>query len=151
MNNKFVLELIWWVFTAIIVAGILYPITSSIQSYPFLVSNAILIAAFITLARYMFLLPYTFLHGKLYLKGALILISPIIIFLLMQAVNQFQTNVDEQGWEVLLGISGIEPVANLSSYIRNEFLFFGVGSVISAILFPFRLVAAIWSAVNNKV
>ena len=149
MNNKFVLEFIWWIFTAVIVAGILYPILSSIDSYPFLVSNVILIATFITLVRYIFLLPYTFIQGKLYLKGALILISPVIIFLLMQAVNQFQTKVDEQGWEMLLGISGIEKVANLSSYIRNEFLFFGVGSVISAILLPFRLIASIWTAVNK--
>lgn len=149
MNNKFILEIIWWIVTAIIVIGVLYPITSSIDSYPFLVSNAIVIAAFVTLARYIFLLPYTFIQGRLYLKGALILISPIIIFLLMQEINQFQNGIDEKGWKAVLGISQLETLETLSNYIYSEFLFFGVGSVISAIIFPFRLVAAIWSAVNS--
>lgn len=150
MNNKLVLELIWWVVTAIITFGILYPIISSTQSYPFLVSNAIVIAAFITLARYIFLLPYTFICGKLYLKGALILLSPVIIFLLVQEVVLFQSTVDEKGWEALLGISQLQPLENISNYIHSEFLFFGVGSVMSAFIFPLRLVVAIWQAVNRS-
>lgn len=148
-NNKLGLEFLWWIVTAIITAAVLYPITSSVVSYPFLISNAVLIATFITLVRYMFLLPYTFLHGKLYVKGALILVSPIFIFLLIQEVTSFQSTIDEQGWAQFLGISDLTLIDKLSSYIRSEFIFFGVGSAISAFIFPFRLVASIWSVINR--
>ena len=149
MNNKIVLEIVWWLVTAIITYGVLYPIISTIDAYPFLISNAIVVAAFVTLVRYIFLLPYTFIYGKLYLKAGFILLSPIIIFLLVQEVLTFQTTVDEQGWEAILGISQLQKVQNLSNYIRSEFLFFGVGSVMSAFIFPARLVASIWQIINS--
>jgi hypothetical protein len=37
----------------------------------------------------------------------------------------------------------------MTQYIRSEFLFFGVGSVIVSILLPFRMIISVWRTKNK--
>ena len=60
------LEFVWWLFTAILAAGIVYPILNRIDNYPFLLTNVVHVIIFITFTRYIFLLQYTFLAHRNY-------------------------------------------------------------------------------------
>lgn len=148
MKNKVILELIWWLFTIVIALLLLYPILSSVPSYPFFFENLIFIFVFITFTRYTFLLRHTFLANRQVLKIAWILSSVIIIFLLVQEINSFQTFLDENGWQAVIGQQKFEQGEALKRYVYNEMLFFSVGSVLSAIILPIRLLISVWRVKN---
>lgn len=148
MTNKFVLELIWWAFTSLVVIGFLLPIYTNTNTYYYRNLNILFIVTFITLTRYIFLLPITWLSYREVVKVILIFCSPVVVFLLVQEVNSFQTFIDEYGWEIIIGNLSAPTLASLSKYIHAELLFFGVGSVISAFLLPIRLIVSIWRVRN---
>lgn len=143
------LELFWWVFTAIVAFGILYPILSTTDNYPFLLINIIFIIVFITFTRYLFLLRHTFLAKRQMLKAAVIVICIPLIFYLINGVNYFQTYLDENGLESFLGALPLDRQNSMGGFIRNEMLLFGVGSVLVAMMMPFRMIISIWRTHNR--
>ncbi len=145
----FRLEIIWWFFTLILVTGVLYPILSKVDNYPFLVINIIFIIVFVTFTRYIFLLKHTFLAKQQLLKTGIVLIGVPIIFMLINQINLFQTFLDENGTEGIVGDLAFGKRENIANFIRAEMLFFGVGSVISAIILPLRLVVSVWRTENR--
>jgi hypothetical protein len=153
MNKKnslhFRLELIWWIFTLVLTATILYPILRIVDDYPFLVINIAFVIIFITFTRYIFLLKHTFLAKQQLLKVGIILISVPVIFMLINQINLFQTFLDENGIEGIVGSLSFGRRENIAKFIRTEMLFFGVGSVISSIILSLRLVISVWRTINK--
>jgi len=143
------MELIWWLVTAVLVAAILYPILKYTENYPFLTLNIIYIIVFITLSRYIFLLKYTVLANAQLIKVAIILLSVPIIAYLINGINFFQTYIDENGMDSFLSPTSSLSQEQIGSFIRNELILFGVGSVIAAIVLPFRLVISLWRWKNR--
>lgn len=145
MSKKVELELLWWVFTFLLAVIIILPIRINECPFPFYFQNVIFFVTFLTLSRYIFLLKHTFLPPYQYIKAGLIFLSAPVVFLLVQELNGFQVFLDAEGPEALVG-RGFEFKKQevLIKYIRSEMLLFGVGSIISAILFPLRLVLSIW-------
>jgi len=149
MNQKVTLEIIWWVVTALLTVGVLFPIITSVENYPFLLPNIVFVVVFVTFTRYIFLLKYTFLAHSQYGKAAFVLTSLVIIFLLGQEVNRFQTFVDENGWEAVVGQGAYTSQQTLVEYIHTEMLLFGVGSILSAVVLVVRLVISVWRYHNR--
>ena len=145
----FRLEIIWWIFTIILAMGVTYPVISKVENYPFLVINIIFISVFVTFTRYIFLLKHTFLAKQQLLKTGIVLISVPIIFMLINQINLFQTFLDENGIDGLVGDLPFGKRENIAKFIRAEMLFFGVGSVISAIVLTIRLVVSVWRLKNR--
>jgi len=143
------MELIWWLVTAILVAAILYPILKYTDNYPFLILNIVYIIVFVTLSRYIFLLKYTVLANAQLVKVAIILLSVPIIAYLINGINFFQTYIDENGMDSFLSPNAAFNQEQLGSFIRNELILFGVGSVIAAIVLPFRLILSLWRWKNR--
>lgn len=148
-NLSIKLEVVFWLFTAIVAAGIIYPILSEITNYPFLVMNVIFIIVFITFTRYIFLLQYTFLAHHQYLKAFMIALCIPIIFILIKDLNIFQAFVGEEGLDSFMTELPYEDKESLITYIRNEMLLFGTGSIITALILPIRLVMSIWRNLNR--
>jgi len=144
MKSKWSLELLWWVFTALIVLAVLFPIYNKIPDYPFWTSNVAFIVAFVTFTRYIFLLQYTFLAKRQVLKIVFVFLCIPAVFYLIQLLNGFQTFLDEEGIEAVTGNLPTSTQLSMVQYIRSEMLLFGVGSVISGVIFPFRLIASVW-------
>jgi len=154
MNQKyslaFILEIIWWVFTLFLIVAVLYPIYRKAgTTYPFFKINMLFIIAFVTFTRLIFLLKHTFLANQEKAKVAIILFSAIIVFLLVNELNFFQTYLDEKGLGSFLGHLTLSEQSSLGTYINRMTLFFGVGSAIAAIILPFRLVLSIWRGRNR--
>jgi len=153
MNQKKILiirlEIIWWIFTSIILGGILYPILTKIEGYPFLFSNIFFVVSFFTLTRYIFLLKHTLLAQRELLKIALIFLCIPLLFFLVKELLFFRNYLDETGLETLVENKSLEEQNRMVRYIRSEMLFFGVGSVISGLLFPFRMLVSVWRVRNR--
>jgi len=144
------LELVWWLLTAILVIGVLYPIYTKVGAdYPFYRSNLLFIITFITFTRLIFLLQYSFLANWEKIKIGLIVFTPILLFFLVNELNFFQTFLDEKGVENFLADMSIPKRESLRKYITAEMLLFGVGSLVAAVVLPIRLLISIWRARNR--
>jgi len=149
MYRKALLEIIFWAFTAVVAFAVLFPVVNEIKTYPFLFINVVYIVTAITVTRYMFLLQHTFLAHRQALKVALVFLCIPFVFYLIQGLNHFQTFIDEQGLDALVGSLPYQRRNNMADYIRNEMLFFGTASIISSAAFPFRLLASVWRNRNR--
>ncbi|MEM6723757.1 MAG: hypothetical protein AAF598_06940 [Bacteroidota bacterium] len=152
---KIQLELFWWIFTALAVVFILFPIWRVFDHYPFLVPNLLFIIGFITYTRYTFLLKHTWLAKLKYVKGGLVFISVPVIFLTIEALHGLQVFIDEQGPEALFVSEYLrEPLSparqrSMLIYIRREFFITGIGLVVAAAAFPLRMLISIWRQINT--
>ena len=143
------LELVWWVATAIITIGVLYPVWQSTVNYPFWTTNIIAIIAAITITRYIFLTDFTFLAKWKYFKVALVSITLPIVFLLIQNLSDFQAYLDEEGLDHVLKNLNSADRASMFSYIRSQMLFFGTASIIAGIVMPIKLTKSVWKNFNS--
>jgi len=142
-------ELLWWLLTLLITAGVLLPIYLYSPAYPFFAINAVYIAGFITFTRYAFLLRFTFLARRQALKLIFIFLSIPVVFLLVQELNLFQTFYDEEGQEALLGVPLGRADLRMVRYVHSEMLLFGTGCIIAAVVLSLRLVLSVWRTRNR--
>ena len=147
---KIWMEGLWILITAVIVFGIMYPIWRDVPEYPFTVKNIVHIVIFVTLARYIFLLQHTWLAHAKWPKVALILASAYLVIWLTRSLNDFTLYAEEYGLQAFMADLAHKDQWPLVKYIRTEYLFFAVGSIITAVIFPFRLLISVWRNVNRK-
>ncbi len=152
LKKQILLEVIWWIVTAVVTVAIIFPIVSNLSTYPFLISNIIFIVVFITLTRYVFFLQHTFLARAQVIKVIIVLISVPIIFMLIEGLSNFQNFLDEEGLDKFILMMNLNQQQGMINYIKSEMLFFGVGAIIVSILFPFRMTLSVWRNRNrNKI
>ena len=152
LKKQLLLELVWWIVTALVAVAVIFPIVNNLTSYPFLISNVVFIAVFITLTRYVFLLKHTFLARAQVIKVIITLISVPFIFMLIEGLSNFQNYLYEEGLDKFLPLMKIENQKGMINYIKSEMIFFGTGAIIVAILFPFRMTLSVWRNRNtNKI
>ncbi|MCB0549381.1 MAG: hypothetical protein KDD19_17525 [Phaeodactylibacter sp.] len=149
MNRKALLEILFWVFTAVVALAVLFPILNELEGYPFLFTNIVYIVTAITVTRYLFLLPHTFIARNQPLKVILVFLCIPFVFYLIQELNHFQVFLDEEGMDALVGNLPYQRRNNMADYIRSEILLFGTSSIISSVAFPFRLVVSVWRTRNR--
>jgi glucan phosphoethanolaminetransferase (alkaline phosphatase superfamily) len=149
-SSQLELELIWWVFTLILAIGVLYPITSQVKDYPFLVINIFFIIVFVTFTRYVFLLKHTFIAKKQLIKLFLILLCLPTFLYTVNGINFFQTYIDENGFRSVVGDLPYSQQDSMMKYIRSLLLFFGVGGAIVTVVFAIRLIISVWRYRNHK-
>ncbi|HKK75282.1 MAG TPA: hypothetical protein VJ953_09435 [Saprospiraceae bacterium] len=144
------LEIYWWLLAGLIAVLVVAPILLNTRTFPFYLSNILFIIAFLTLTRYIFLLRFTWFARKEIVKIVLFFLCIPIVFLAVQEVNLFQTFLDENGSEALVGKAlPLEKRESLGKYIHSEMLLFGVGTIISGVVLPFRLILSIWRGRNT--
>jgi len=143
------MEVLWWLVTLLIAVAVVLPIYFTAGPYRFMVQNTIFVIVFITFTRYIFLLPFTFLARRQFLKQVLIIACIPAIFFLVQELNTFQTFLDENSMEAIIGPLPMQKAAGIGQYLHAEMLLFAVGAIISAVLLPFRLGLSIWRTRNR--
>jgi glucan phosphoethanolaminetransferase (alkaline phosphatase superfamily) len=142
-------ELLWWAITILATGAVLAPVIIEVKDYPLYLLNILFIITFLTLTRYIFLLHLTFLARRQRLKVALVFLCIPFIFYLVEQLNGFQDFLDTEGAIALVESLPAESQAGMAFYIQNQMLLFGVGSIISAVLFPLRLVVSVWRNYNK--
>ena len=151
-NNNYLLlklEILWWSIAGILAFLLILPIKIQLSSFPFLWQNILFVVCFVVLSRYLFFLEHTFIAKKQYLKIALIFLSIPLIFFLVTQLNYFQAFVDEGDLNKLLSSFPYKEQLKIEKYIRTEVPIIAMASIISAILFPFRMFMSVFRFRNS--
>lgn len=143
------LELLWWLFTAIVVGIVLIPIYLNIPDYPFFLQNALFIIALITFSRYIFLLPTTWLANLKKIKVVIILIAFITVFIMATAFADYRNYIDETGMLTLVDHIHASHQMSWIRYMKNEMVFFAVGSMITTVALAIRMIISLWRMKNS--
>jgi hypothetical protein len=154
LQKKIILELVWWCVTALLVAAILYPILSVFkQPFPFLVNNIICIVVLFTYTRHIFLLEHTLIARQFWIKMGLLMLTFPLMFWLINANFDFREFLDYQAPDGFIKL--MQPKLSILQqtqtliYIRNEFLFFVIGSMIATLAMFVRMLMSIWRGRNT--
>jgi len=143
------LELIWWIATGVIVLAVILPIRVQTHDYPFYFPNILFIVISITFTRYTFFLRHTFLAHLLWPKLLIMAGSVISVFILIMALGDFTNFLDEKGLQLLVDHHPVQKQYRVMKYIQGEMTFFGVASVLSAIILPVRMLISVWRMYNR--
>lgn len=142
-TKKIYLELLWWIFTFVIVLAVLYPIYSTTPDYPYFKTNALFIIVFVTFGRYIFLLDQTPLYRLTKVKIAIVLASLVIVFYLYGALTGISSSFDASGMIPYTKHLSFDELDRMRSYISKEILFFGAGAFISSLILPVSLILSV--------
>jgi hypothetical protein len=148
-KHKLIAELLWWIFTLLAIAIVLFPIWDNDIKFPFYFQNALLITLFITFTRYIFFLRLTFIARMKWIKVAIICTAVIFFFVMSTALSDFRNFVDEKGLQTLVTHLQVNRQTSIIEYIKNEMIFFGVGSIITGIILPGRMIMSLWRMRNK--
>ena len=142
-------ELLWWAITAILLVAILFPINAYSENYPFWIANSVFILAFITFTRYIFLLNQTPLRYVQWLKVVIIILCIPLVTYMIRELHAFQLFADERGVQSIFTRLAENTQTRLVEFTKTEMLFFGVGGILSAVVFPFRMLISFWRTYNK--
>lgn len=148
------LEIVFWIVTVILCVGVLYPIHTKLDGFPFSWTNSIAIIVFVTYTRYAFLWQYTLFSKSTIIRIIFIVAAIPLVFYLIQNMNIFQSYLDDNGYDAFMDLSknllSDSEKTELLQYIRSEFIFFSTGAVVAGILLPLRMIISFWRTKNNK-
>lgn len=150
---KLVVELIWWIITAILTLIVIFPMLNTFKQYDFIFSNSVFVIVTITFTRYLFLLKHTFLAYFRVGKVVLLFSCIPLVFYLIGEMNHFSYFLDNKGLQsfneyFVDGVSN-ETRQTILTYLEREMIFSGTASVIVSILIPFRMLISVWRVYNN--
>lgn len=152
-QTKLIVELIWWIFTGVLVILVVYPMLSTFEEYDFIVSNAIFVIVTVTFTRYIFLLRHTFLASCRIGKAILLFGSIPLIFYLVSQMYYFRDFMDNEGLQSFNAyfVEGVdyETRQTVLVYMAREMIFTGTASVIVSSLMPFRMLISVWRVYNK--
>jgi hypothetical protein len=152
MNNKFRLSLLWWIIGLLITTAIVFPFASQLLDKSVFWVNVAFGVGFVVLMRSLIQLKQTMLADHFYLRVVFFILLFPIIFLSIEQINHFQYIVDYDDLNLWLSEGfNSDKLRSMRSYIQNEFMFFGVGTVICAILMIIRLVLFTWKNLNKQI
>jgi hypothetical protein len=148
-KQKIKAEITWWLLTAAVTILVLSPIWLKVTAYPFYWQNILFIVIFITFARYILLFRLSLIAHTKWLKVFIILSSVLFVFVLMTAMQDFRNYMDERGLQTLVDDLNVYQQTRIIRYIKQEMIFFGVGSIITCILLPMRMIVSLWRMKNS--
>ncbi len=149
-NLYYVIELLWWAITAVVILAVLWPIWSAGINWTFQFTNILFIVTLITFGRHIFTLEYSLIGRMQVLKAGIIVAMVPYVFYLVSHLNGFQVYIEEHVWDALTGHLDFASRKPIESYMWNEMLFFGAGSILSAVVLVGRLFRSIWAQYNAE-
>ena len=139
LKRKWAIEILWWFVTSIAVVLILLPIILNTEGFVFYNLNIGFIALFITFTRWIFLWKtHPLARSRVFRYVLLIACIPVFIYSI-GGLNDYTRFVDQENLSQFMEALSPEKQKAISRYIQNEFIFFGVGTVIGSILMPMRM------------
>jgi hypothetical protein len=145
MKQKVVFELVWCLFTIVLMALILSPIWFMLgEAYPFYTDNILLIFIAITFGRYLFFLKHHWLTYSMWIKLVFVFLPVGIFFFLMDSFYDFQRFFDEVGIRTIMDELSPRQQNQMAVFIRTEMILFWSAAFISNFLLPFKMIRSIY-------
>jgi len=148
-RTKLITSLLWVLFTALLIAIVLWEIYSNNIDYPFYFNNILFIVALMFFVRCIFMIKYSFIENTIFPK---LIIMPLGIFMGMymyMGLNYFIEYYQSNGIYYSVQQFPLEKQYFLGSYIRSEYMFFGIAALVSSIIIPFRMLISVWRVFNK--
>lgn len=148
-NQKLKVELIWWVFTILLICIVLLPVWRNAPDFPFFAENVFFIAAAVTFTRYIFLLRTTLIARTKWIKAIIIGVAAILFFVMTTGLSDFHNFLEERGLQTIVTHLDVEKQTSVIRYIQREMIFFGVASILAGIALPLRMIISLWRMRNR--
>ncbi len=145
-----ILELIWWLISLVLLAAVMYPILSEVEKYPFAGLNMVIILLFFHYFRHVAFLKYSALRMFFWSKFFLALITVPLLFVIVGQFGYFQTFMDEHSMSEIMPDLSYNQQVSLNRFIKIQMVFFFTAAVISGGLFVLRMMVSMWIQVNEK-
>ena len=137
-------EILSWLITLVLAALVLAPISLAAVPFPFIVYNLIFVVIGVTFGRYLFFFDkHPLAYSKIF-KIVLIFLVPMLFFPILEGLHTFIEFNDREGLQSVLGHLFIDHQRWLMSYIRTEYLFFGIMSFLGSFLLIVKMIRAFW-------
>ena len=147
----FLIEIIWIFIFVIIATIILFPVYKQTPNFPYLIPNFIFIFITLFLMRYIVFIKKTIISKKRLLLKILFFLSIPIVLLLADQYFTVLAYFKEFGFEFIPDSFSYLDSRTLGNYVKTEINFFGISSIITAVIFPFRILFYLWKTSNNKL
>ncbi len=148
MHNRIALL---WVLLVVLVATIaLLPLILHDIEFPFLTYNLVYIVMFFVGIKYTFFLKHSRWSKMEWIKLVIVFLMIPAVILLIDGLSEFVFFVDERGINSILEKLNFDDQRSVGTYLRIEYLFFGVGSIFVMILMPLRMILSIWRVRNRN-
>jgi len=149
--KPWLIELIWFLLTGVVVFLVILPIRLEIYGFPFERTNIYFIVVFITFLRWLLLLKTTPFHK---IQAVKVIIGVAALWIMLYSIRQFglfQNFLDEKGIQTITAHLSESRQIALAKYIPSEFIFFAIGSILVCLMMPFRMLVSVWRTYNlNK-
>ncbi len=146
----FINEILWIAVFSIIAAIIVFPIYQKLPNFPFIIANFVFIFVTLFLIRYILFIKKSIISNKRTLLKAFFFLSiPTVLFL----SDQYFTILaffKELGFEFIPDDFSYLDAKSLGNYVKTEISFFGISSIIAAVIFPFRILSYLWKTSSEK-
>jgi hypothetical protein len=150
MKLKLTAEVIFIIITLLLTSLIILPIWNYYgEKYTFYFYNISFVILFFIAFRYLFLLKFTPISHSRAAKLIIIFLCLPLILYYIDGIYEFNRYLDEVGF-VNISKSDPDEALNMAKYTRTQYLFFGIATMITLVLMPFRMVVSIWRVTNNK-
>lgn len=144
LRRKYLVDGLFWLVTAVVVCLVLLPIYSKGISFPFIGFNILFIGVALTWTRYIFFLKNLPFSHFTPLKLIFIFTAIPLMIILLDGFTAFQAYHDEVGLQELVPHLSLGDQRTMIKYIKTEYTFFAVSSIICAIILPVRMIVSMW-------
>lgn len=145
MKQKVIFELVWCIFTIVLMALILSPIWFMVgEAYPFYMDNILLIFIAVTFGRYLFFLKHHWLTYSKWFKLVFVFLPVGVFFFLMDSFYDFQRFFDEVGIRSIMDELSPRQQNQMAVFIRTEMILFWSAAFIGNFLLPFKMIRSIY-------
>ena len=151
MSKQWNFEILSWLFIIVFSVLIVGPIyIKAGNSFNFYYHNILSVVIFLGLTRYIFLLKYTPISRIKWVKMLFVFLPIPFVLFQIDSLYEFQRFIDEEGTISLFkGSTDIDDY-QFGKYIRLEFVFFCVASLVSLFALPVRMIISFWRTTNTK-
>lgn len=147
-KRRWIIEGVSWLLTILVAIAFILPIINDNIPFPFLEYNLFYAILGMTLFRYIvFWHIHPLANVKLF-KIILICSVPLSVFVLIEGIHSFVEYNDQVGLQEILGHLSPDRMSFFMTYIRVEYLLFGMMSFLGALLLIVKMIRSIWRQIK---
>lgn len=144
------IELMSWLATIVIAFLVVLPIINNGIHFPFLSYNVLYIIVGLTITRYVLFWSWIPFRDSKVAKILLMFMVPLIFFPLLEGIHSFVEFNDQEGIQSILNHLSLSKFNFFVSYIRLEYLLFGMLSFLGSFLLGLKMLRSLWRQINNR-
>ena len=146
---KWLRELLWWLFTGVFLALVLFPIQGYIKP-EYQSINILFIVLTVTYFRYILFLDTVPYLSSTWAKVALFIVNALIFFQFLRAIQDFLDVMDHHTLSAFLTeeymFAHADEVQQVFTYFKKEYIIFATTCLMLLPILNIRMLYSVWSS-----